>query len=141
MLSVFVIVLLFWRGDRQRALLVFFMVGLGLAIEAGFNLRGYHLYYRIFIDPWLFLAVAIGLDALVPWRHQLSKILFAGALLLLTGWLTVLSLGDKMVPRQNPKLVCGIGKNYFDLALGQRIVNFHCPGGQISENKGLNSAK
>jgi hypothetical protein len=139
LLSVLAMALLYLRGDRKRAVLVFLLVCLGLAVETAFGLRGYRMSYHIYVDPWLFLAVAIGLDALIPWLQAGAKTLFAGGVLVLTGWLTVVSLGDGMIPAQAPENVCYQARTYLEPALADRFESY-CPGGQSSANKGRSSA-
>jgi len=131
--SLIVLCVLLWRGKIRKALLIFLMLGLTYAIQAVFGLRSHRLFYYIYAETWLILALSIGLQALLPWKKQITKILFCVAVFPICLWAGMLSLEDRMIPRQALPNVCAQARTYLAPPLAARF-SAYCIGSFNSAN-------
>ncbi len=98
-----------WRGRRSAALRSAALLGLALAIEVVFRLRGFPPRYRIYTDPWTATALGILIAAALEqsrWRawRMTSSLAAAFGLIAVAGLHSMLPAN--VVPRDGPENAC-----------------------------------
>lgn len=109
-----------WRRRRgQAALSSVLLVGMALAVELGFGLRGVHPWYLVYIEPWVLLALLAPGQALAGGRAGRNIALAAGGLLIL--WTGSRALDPGLIPVQPRHNLCLQADTYIEPELAVRF--------------------
>lgn len=108
-----------WRGGEGRAaLLSVLLVGVALAVETVFGLRGMPPWYLIYVEPWVLAALLSPLSRLLAGRFRRPAVLAVAAFLAWTGART---LSPDVVPVQAIANVCVQANAYLEPELAVRF--------------------
>ncbi|ARJ65933.1 hypothetical protein WV31_09835 [Magnetospirillum sp. ME-1] len=110
-----------WRGgDGRAALQSVMLVGVALAVEIVFGLRGMPPWYLIYIEPWVLAALLTPLSRLLSAGGRFRRPVFWAVAVFLV-WTGARALSPDVVPAQPIANVCAQANTYLEPELAIRF--------------------